>query len=229
MASITEEEEGLKGWTLLKQLPRELEGFTLVAGSGIQGQILNIAAYVNAEKHCRLDITYTTETFDYVPVKTIGLHTFRDERYFCRDREKFGEMLQQHLQKILVDMKRETEHKESYEAEALGFSDWEYWRSLPKRIGDYELFITPEHPLEYLNGSTIFLDYTDFVHGNQIYFSYNAFRNDVFAEMKQHYLPLTSNLYDVPNNIPDAKKLKHLEALLKKHLECTLGELAAKD
>lgn len=229
MASITEVEEGLKDWALLKQLPQNLEGFNLVEGSGIKGQILNIAAYVNDEKHCRLDITYTRETFDYVPVKTIGLHTFRDERYFCRDREKFGEMLQQHLQQILVDMKRETEYKESYEAEALGFADWQYWRSLPKRIGGYELFITPEHPLEYLNGSTIFLDYTDFENGNQIYFSYNAFRNDVFAEMKQHYLPLTTNLYDVPSNIPDAKKLLHLEALLKKHLETTLKELYTKE
>ena len=190
MASITEVEEGLKDWALLKQLPQNLEGFNLVEGSGIKGQILNIAAYVNDEKHCRLDITYTTETFDYVPVKTIGLHTFRDERYFCRDREKFGEMLQQHLQQILV---------------------------------------TPEHPLEYLNGSTIFLDYTDFENGNQIYFSYNAFRNDVFAEMKQHYLPLTTNLYDVPSNIPDAKKLLHLETLLKKHLETTLKELSTKE
>lgn len=207
MASITEIEEGLKEWGFLKELPQTLEGFTLVDGSGIKGQILNIAAYVNNEKHCRLDITYTTETFDYVPVKTVGLHSFRDERYFCRDREKFGEMLHQHLQQILADMKREAEYRESYEAVGLGFADWKYWHNLPKRIGSYELFITPEHPLEYLNGSTIFLDYTDFEHGNQIYFFYNAFRNDVFAEMKQHYLPLTTNLYDVPGSIPDEKKV----------------------
>lgn len=229
MASITEVEEALKDWEFLKQLPEELNGFTLVPGTGIKGQILNIAAYVNEAKHCRLDITYTTETFDYVPVKTVGLHTFRDERYFSRDRDKFAAMLNEHLPRILSEMLREAVHKDSFEAEAIGFSKWEYWRSLPSKIGSYELFINPEHPLEYLNGSTIFLDYTDFEHGNQLYFFYNAFRNDVFAEMKQHHLPLTTELFDVPLNIDDSKKLAHLEKLLEKNLENTLKELSSKD
>lgn len=229
MASITEIEEGLKDWELLKELPQELCGFRLIPGTGIKGQILNIAAYVNDEKHCRLDLTYTTETFDYVPVQTIGLHIFRDERYFSRDRERFGEMLQQHLPSILETMLREGQYEESYEAMALGFPQWEYWRSLPEKIGSYERFITPENPLVYLNGSTIFLDYTDFEHGNQLYFSYNSFRNDIFAEMKQHYQPFTTELFDVPSAIADEKKLAHLEKLLSKNLESTLKELSIKD
>lgn len=229
MASIHEIEEGLKDWVLLKQLPQELCGFKLVPGTGIKGQILNIAAYVNDEKHCRLDLTYTTETFDYVPVQTIGLHVFRDERYFSRDRERFGHMLQEQLSNILKTMLREGTHVDSYEAMALGFSQWEYWRELPKRIDSYELFITPDNPLVYLNGSTIFLDYTDFEHGNQLYFFYNAFRNEVFAEMKQHNLPLTTEIFDVPLNIDDSKKLAHLEKLIEKHLVETLESLSSKD
>ena len=229
LASSTEVEESLKDWGLIEQLPQEVNGFTRVPGTGIKGQILNIMAYVNEEKHCRLDITYTTETFDYVPVKTIGLHTFRDERFFARDRERFGEMLLKHLPEILKDMLREDNHEYGFEAESLGFEKWDFWRTLPEKIGSFERFIDPEHPLVYLNGSTIFLDYTDFEHGHQIYFSYNSFRNDVFAEMKQHYLPLTTELYDVPLNVVDSKKLAHLEKLIEKHLRNTMQELSKED
>ena len=80
---IKEIEAGLKDWDFVRNLPAAIGDYTLVPGSGIDGQILNIAAYVHEASHCRLDLTYTKETFDYVPVKTVGLHTFRDARA-CR-------------------------------------------------------------------------------------------------------------------------------------------------
>ena len=100
-ASITEIAAEIENWDLLQKLPKQIGDFILCPGSGIKGQILNIAAYINEKTHCRLDLTYTSETFDYVPVKTVGLHTFRDERYFARDREHFAKMLLQHLDDII--------------------------------------------------------------------------------------------------------------------------------
>ena len=212
----------------MEKLPRELNGFTLVPGSGIKGQILNIAAYVNEAMHARLDITYTSETFDYVPVKTLGLHTFRDERYFCRDREKFAGMLLEHLPELLASIDRKQPHTMDWEARALGFDKWEYWHSLPKQVGGFELFITPDNPLCYLNGSYVFLDYTDFANGHQVYFAYNIFRNEIFAEKKQHYLPLTTDVFDVQSSVRDDRKLAMLEELLAAHLDKTFAELAKK-
>ncbi len=223
--SITEIEAGLKKWDLLANLPAEINGFKLVAGTGIKGQILNIAAYVNDAVHCRLDITYTSETFDYVPVKTVGLHNFRDERYFCRERDKFADMLLEHLPDILRDMDRQQLHTMDFEAAGLNFPQWDYWRSLPKQIGNYELFITPDNPLAYINGSFIFLDYTDFKNGNQIYFSYNIFRNEIFAEKKQGYLPLTTDIFDVPASVCDDRKLALLADLMQLHLRPVMAEL----
>ena len=215
----------LKDWELLAQLPQELEGFTLQPGTGIKGQILNIAAYVNEAMHCRLDITYTSETFDYVPVKTVGLHTFRDERYFCRDRERFGQMLLRQLPELIRNVDRKTLHKMPFEAAELGFEKWEFWRSLPRELEGYELFITPDNPLPYINGSFIFLDYTDFAGGNQIYFSYNIFRDELFAEMRSHNLPLTTESFDVKANVPAWGKLAALEQHLRERLQETLVSL----
>ena len=142
---IKEIEAGLKDWDFVRNLPAAIGEYTLVPGSGINGQILNIAAYVHEASHCRLDLTYTKETFDYVPVKTVGLHTFRDVRFFCRDREHFADMMRKSLPDILASMDKKTVHKLPYEAKALHFEQWDYWRTLPAQVGDYELYITPLH------------------------------------------------------------------------------------
>lgn len=222
---IKDIESGLKDWDFLRKLPQQIGEFKLVPGTGISGQILNIAAYVHEPSHCRLDLTYTTETFDYVPVKTVGLHTFRDVRFFCRDREHFAEQMLRELPEILASIDKKTTHKMPFEAKALRFEEWDYWKRLPRENAGFELYITPDNPLPYINGSVIFLDYTDFAGGNQIYFSYNIFRNELFAEMRKHNLPLTTEAFDVKSNVPDAKKLEALEVHLEEKLQATLASL----
>ena len=112
-----------------------------------------------------------------------------------------------------------------YEAKALHFEQWDYWRSLPAKVGDYELYITPDNPLPYINGSFIFLDYTDFKHGNQIYFSYNIFRDELFAEMRKNHLPLTTDAFDVLGNVPAEDKLQALQVHMEANLMATLENL----
>lgn len=215
---ITEIEADLQGWELLKQLPQEIEGFKLQAGTGISGQILNIASYINEEKHCRLDLIYTGETFDYVLVKSIGLHTFRDDRFFSREQERFGEMVLRKLPDILKEMSNGLGKSLGYEAKAMGFEKWSFWKKLPQKLGNFELFITPDKPMEYINGSWIILDYSDFTRGNQIMFLYNGFRNELFAEMKKEYLPLTTDEFNAGN-------LESLSLLIDQKIEFTLKEL----
>lgn len=225
IGKLKEIAEGLKDWPLLTQLPKSIDGFSLVPGSGIDGQIVNLAGYVNEAMHCRLDITYTGETYDYVPVKTVGLHSFRDERFFSREKERFSEMMLAHVGDILRGIDRNFKHKFPYEAAGLHFEQWDYWRSLPPAINGYELYITPDNPLPYINGSFIFLDYTDFSKGNQVYFLYNIFRDEVFAEMKQHNLPLTIDTFNVAGGVPAEDKLAVLSKLLERHLFSAMEDL----
>ena len=223
--SITEIEASLQNWDLLTKLPPKMGNFDLLPGTGIKGQILNIASYEYAPSHCRLDLTYTSETFDYVPVKTVGLHVYREERLFCRDRDKFAQLVLEQLPRLLHEVDRAQKHSMNYEARSIGFEGWEYWHSLPKRIGNYELFITPDNPLAYLNGSYIFLDYTDFGQQNQIYFAYNIYRNEIFAEFKQRGIPITTTMFDVPGNVKDERKLDMLAQLIDAHLAKALQDL----
>ena len=202
---IQEVEANLEGWDFLEKLPKELQGFTLKKGSGITGQVLEIAAYVNEKEHTCLQLTYTAETFDYVPVKNIGLHNFRDIRYFFRNRDDFAEALlatdeqgRTALEKLLAGMKREAGSVYDFEYSNLGTEKWEYVKTLPEKIGSYELYITPDKPVEYITGSLIFLDYTDFERGNQLYFVYNSYRNEIYAGEKKNFKPQTTSLFTVP-------------------------------
>lgn len=215
---ITEIEAELQEWEFLQQLPKELEGFTLREGTGIKGNILNIASYVDEANHACVDLIYTGETFDYVVVKNLGLHTFRDDRFFTRDKDKFTEVVLNKLPSLLQDMGKGKVKEMGYESEVMGFKEWNYWKTLPKQIGNFELYITPGCPLEYINGSWIILDYSDFANGNQLMFLYNSFRNELFAEMKKGYLPLTTEEFN-------ANSLEVLSALLKEKLEKTLTAL----
>ena len=215
---ITEIEAELQEWEFLKQLPKELEGFTLREGTGIKGNILNIASYVDEANHACVDLIYTGETFDYVIVKNLGLHTFRDDRFFTRDKDKFAEVVLNKLPALLQEMGKSKVKHMGYESEVMGFNEWDDWKTLPKQIGNFELYITPDNPLEYINGSWVILDYSDFANGNQLMFLYNSFRNELFAEMKKGYLPLTTEEFN-------ANSLEALSALIKEKLEKTLTTL----
>lgn len=231
---ITEIAEHLNEWDFLQKLPEEIDGFKKVPGTGIEGQILHIVSYVNEAEHRSVDLTYTAETFDYVPVKTIGLHVFRDERYFCRDQQRFGEMMLEHLPDLLKEISSSHKMKYSYAAKDVQFEKWDFWKTLPKRIGDFELYITPDNPVNYINGSCIFLDYSDFEHKSQLYFLFNNFRIEVFGEMLQRNIPVTISTYTVPEENEQGQRkaidpthiLPKFSELLKQHLEADIEKLA---
>ena len=219
---ITDIQANLLDWEWLQQLPAELEGFKLQPSQGITGQVLNLATYVSESTHTSLELIYTDETFDYIAVKNIGLHNFRDERYIFRDKEKFAAALSQNKQsgrsalaELLHSISREVRHPLNWEYSKLGTDKWDYFQQLPQKIGSYELFIKPDNPVDYITGSVIFLDYCDFEHGNQLYFVYNTFRNEIFAGEKKNFKPQTTSLFTVPVEDGRGRRLKRNGKVLK--------------
>ena len=219
-------EAELIGWELFDKLPKQIGDFIYKEGTGVEGKILNICSYVNEAQHTKLDLTYTDETFDFVPVKTIGLHSFREEKFYSRDREKFTAMVLTNLENILNDIDRTKPHKMDWEASVLHFDKWDYWRSLPLKIGDFELYATPDNPINFINGACIFLAYVDFKHGNELYLSYNYFRNEIYGDLIKDNLSLTTSDFDVAGDVEDEEKLEILTLLLKKKLVSALEELS---
>ena len=52
--------------------------------------------------------------------------------------------------------------------------------------------------------------------------------NELFAEKKHEYFPLTTNVFDVPKSVKDEHKLDVLSELLKAHLQKTMADLEKK-
>ena len=77
-------------WEFLQKLPRELHGFTFKEGGSQFRHEYMLAAYENVPARRRLELVYTDETFDYVPVRQVGLQRYRDFRYITRDKESPG-------------------------------------------------------------------------------------------------------------------------------------------
>jgi hypothetical protein len=206
-------------WDFLQNLPREIHGFRYVDGGQVDGHVLTLCSYVMEEEHRSLDLIYTKETFDYLPVKNVGLHRFRDVRYITRSRQEFEQVIPQVLPRILEELLPTYMPSCKPMLEKKGILQWEYWKTLPKQIGGFQLFLTPERPLEFINNSTIFLDYVDFARSNELVFLYNRVRNEFFAEIKEASFPGTIHDFD-------AQSLKQLESILTpEHLADYLGRL----
>ena len=233
---IKDIEVSLASWEFLTKLPEKVGNFLKQPGRGmLNKQVLSLIRFVDAEHHRCLELTYTKETFDYVPVKIIGLHSFRDERYFCRDKEKFAQLMLENLETLLQSISVEEHQSYDYDTRELGFESWDYWKQLPERIGSFELFIRPDNPQRYINGSCIFLDYSDFEQESTLYFLCNGARVEVFGEMLQHNVPVTTKAFTVPEeneygeriwvDVKPKAILPKLEEKLEEHLYECLEEL----
>jgi len=214
--SIKEVAENVKSWDFILNLPQEICGFVKATPNNIDGQILHICQYFNSDIRAKLEIIYTSETFDYIVVRTMGINTYRDVRYVYKERDIFAEKVLDALPRIIKTM----EHPDLVDLGEMvakqNILTWEYGNNLPTSIGDFELYIKPEKAIEHINGSIILIDYTDFTRKDQFVVYYNRLRNQFFAELKIAGVFRDSKVFD-------SKNLKNLQVKLEKNLQDTLN------
>ena len=66
-------------------------------------------------------------------------------------------MMHEKLPELLADVNREKKHQMGTLIEEAGLLNWAYTGKLPQKIGAFELYITPDNPIDYINGSTLLL------------------------------------------------------------------------
>ena len=211
-------EERRPHWEFLQKLPKELHGFTFEEGGQLKGHEFLLGAYVNEAARRRLELIYTKETYDYVPVRQVGLHRYRDFRYITRDKDVFVEWINGAIDRLVEETTPTYIPRSGHMLKAKGILDWHFPDKLPDRIGNFVKFIGPQYPLEFINNTTVILDYVDFDAGNELVVMYNRAREEYYAENKKQFIPNTIHDFD-------AKKLAGLEELLEEKLEPYLLEL----
>ena len=205
-------------WEFLQKLPKELHGFSFEEGGQLKGHEFVLGSYVNEEARRRLELIYTKETFDYVPVRQVGLLRYRDFRYITRDKDVFAEWITGAIDRLVEETTPTYVPRSGHLLRDKGILDWHFPDTLPERVGNFVKFIGPQYPLDFINNATVILDYADFDAGNELVFLYNRVRNEFYAENKKHLIPNTIHEFD-------AKKLEDLEVLLAERLEPYLLDL----
>ena len=205
-------------WEFLQKLPKELHGFSFEEGGQLKGHEFVLGSYVNEEARRRLELIYTKETFDYVPVRQVGLLRYRDFRYITRDKDVFAEWITGAIDRLVGETTPNYIPRSGHLLKEKGILGWCFPDTLPERIGNFVKFIGPRYPLDFINNATVILDYADFDAGNELVVLYNRVRNEFYAENKKHLIPNTIHEFD-------AKKLEDLEMLLAEHLEPYLLDL----
>ena len=215
-------------WEFLQKLPRELHGFTFKEGGlllpnekhgyplvdcgDMTGHEYVLGFYENEAARRRLELIYTKETYDYVPVRQVGLNRYRDFRYITRDKDVFVEWINGKIDQLVEETTPNYIPRSGYFLKDKGILDWHFPDTLPDRIGNFVKFIGPQYPLDFTNGTYIILDYVDFDESNELMFLYNRIRNEFYAENKIRFKPNTIHDFD-------AKKMADLEVLLAERLE----------
>lgn len=213
--SITEIQEETKSWDFIDQLPEQVGQFTKKRVGTIDGQVLTICRYDAPALRASLDITYSSETFDYILVHTMGMNSYRDIRFIYKEKDIFAQKVQDYLPRILDCMEHPQKVNLGEMVQEKGILTWDYGNNLPEKLGPFELYIKPANAIEHINGSIILIDYSNFVRKDQLIIMYNRLRDEFFGEVKINSVFHASMDFD-------SKNLKELEQRLEDHLESTL-------
>ena len=201
----------LAEWSVLDELPAEIEGFVLSKARKPREAQYEFFRYDHAAEHRAVVGFYDAATASYKLRAEIGVVSFALPSFIHGDLETFGRELQRYLPRVMAEM-----HADALETQELlpvreSIAAWEYGRELPEQLEGYELFVRPSAPAQMTNGSFLIIDYVDFARANDVGIYYNCYRNEFFGEYHAAGMPYVS--YDF-----DASDLEELEQRLRLNL-----------
>ena len=198
------------------ELPNELCGFTLKKIFDEDDDKFIYFAYENFQTHRVLTAYFHEETKEYKARVKIGLNEFCLTKFFTQNFNQFGEMITSELETTLKNFSENPNEKNPLIKEK-NFSAWEYGKNLPKNIAGFELFITPENPVELTSGDCVIINYSDFSAQSDFTLVYNTYLENFSVEMKINRVSQVNYLFDSENlNDLEKKLAKNLSAELER-------------
>jgi len=207
--------EQVKGWELLKKLPKTFSGFELQIELEERGVQYCIFTYYNREWHKSFSVLYDQATKEFLARTVIGLTEYFDVNFIVADIQLLEKILIKRLQNSLKSLA--VFNQDALDSILIDkkILEWPYSASLPQQLVGFELFITPQQPVKVINGSYIIIDYSDFSTDSSLVIYYNIFRDEFFGEARIRRTPNMSAVFD-------AKTLAQLQENLDAHLEKVL-------
>ena len=194
--TIEKVEASLEGWQLFKSLPPEIAGFHFSLLRAPHEDMYDIFSYDNPALHRRVTAYYHEETQEYKLRVRIGFIEFCKIEFITASLDTFSQALEQQLAPLIDGMV--TFHPEDISSIVLkkGILEWPYAEKLPKTLEGHELFIHPQEPVKFTNGSYIIIDYVDFEQESDVTIYYNMYRDEFFGEARAHAIPDVTYEFD---------------------------------
>ena len=201
----------LAAWTVLDELPAEIEGFILSRERQASESQYDFFRYDQTQEHRAVVGFYDAPTASYKLRVEIGVVRFALPAFIYADLAVFGDALQRNLSRVMVEL-----HADALQTQELlpvreSIETWAYGAQLPGELEGFALFVRPSAPAQLTNGSFLIIDYVDFARGNDVGIYYNCYRNEFFGEYHVNNMPYVSYSFD-------AADLEELEQRLNLHL-----------
>lgn len=198
--------EQIKAWPLLGRLPREQAGFTLSLELTKEGTQFHIFSYANLQDYRKISVVYDEVTKDFLAKVTVGLNDFYDVSFICTELESLEKLLTTKLEQVLVILAGHQEYESIFRSQKI--LEWPYSSLLPEKAAGFRLFIRPQQPLKFINGSYIIIDYSDFAAASNLSISYNVYRDEFFGQIRFRHTPQMIADFDAKDLGELADKLK---------------------
>ena len=197
-------------------LPSELFGFELKKIFAEDADKFIYFTYDDKKNHRAATSYFHDETHEYKVRVKIGLNEFCLTKFFTSDFEKFAELIQLNLPDVIKNLSENKMLNPLIEEK--NFAAWEYGKNLPKNLEGFELFISPQNPVEFTNGSTIIINYSNFDIDGDLTIYYNLYGENFSGEVR------IKNVSHVIYSF-DAENLKELEEKLEQNLSAELAKI----
>lgn len=185
-------------------LPEEVDGFILKKIFAEDDDKFIYFRYENEKIHRGLTAYFHGETEEYKIRVKIGLTEFCLTKFFTENFSDYCQKISAELEKILENLSDNQAALSSIIKEK-NFADWNYGKNLPQNIAGFELFIAPQNPVEFTNGSYIIINYSDFSAESDFTLCYNIYTENFSGEFTVNRVSQVSYLFDA-DNLADLEK-----------------------
>ena len=167
-----------------ENLPPEICGFaTKKIFAAVDDKFIFFTC-TNDEIHCALTTYFHEETSEFKVIQRIGLTEFCLTNFFTEDFAAFQKLIDAELEHALKNLRDVRDKNFNRFLREKGIDEWNYGKNLPATLEGFELFISPEKPVEVTNGSFIVINYVDFAAGSDFVLYYNIYGNVFSAESR---------------------------------------------
>ena len=161
-----------------ENLPDEIDGFATKKIFATVDDKFIFFTCTDERIHCAATVYFHDETAEFKVSQRIGLTEFCLTNFFTEDFAAFQKLIDAELADVLKNLRYVRDKPINRFLREKNIDTWTF--DFPATLEGFELFISPDKPVEVTNGSFILVNYADFAAGSDFVLYYNIY-GDVFS------------------------------------------------